>query len=252
MLTQQTLENLRRMRLPGMADAYSAQLQQPDTSALSFDERFGLLVDREWTARQDRRLARLLTAAHLKLPACPEDIDFAAPRGLDRALLRELAGARWVREHHNVLISGPTGSGKTYLACALAQAACRQGLSARYYRLSRLLAACTLAQGDGSYPRLLRQLAQFDLLVLDDWGLAPLTPAQSRDLLEILDDRCQTHATLVASQVPPDHWHALLADPTVADAILDRLIHTAHTLLLKGDSLRKLNAPLRSPAPSAT
>jgi DNA replication protein DnaC len=152
MLTQQTLESLRQMRLQGMADAYQAQLQQPDTSALAFDERFGLLVDREWTARQDRRLARLLKAAHLKLPACPEDIDFATPRGLDRALLRELAGARWVREHHNVLISGPTGSGKTYLACALAQAACRQGLSARYYRVSRLLAACTLAQGDGSIP----------------------------------------------------------------------------------------------------
>ena len=252
MLTQQTLENLRQMRLQGMADAYQTQLQQPDTGALSFDERLGLLVDREWTARQDRRLARLLKAAHLKLPACPEDIDFAAPRGLDRARVHELAGARWVREHHNVLISGPTGSGKTYLACALAQATCRQGLSARYYRVSRLLAACTLAQGDGSYPRLLRQLASFDLLVLDDWGLAPLTPAQSRDLLDILDDRCETHATLVASQVPPDHWHALLADPTVADAILDRLIHTAHILLLKGDSLRKVNAPLRSAERSAT
>jgi DNA replication protein DnaC len=252
MLSQQTLESLRQMRLQGMADAYQAQLHQPDTSGLAFDERFGLLVDREWTARQDRRLTRLLKAAHLKLPACPEDIDFAAPRGLDRARLHELAGARWVREHHNVLIYGPTGSGKTFLACALAQAACRQGLSARYYRVSHLLAACTLAQGDGSYPRLLRQLANFDLLVLDDWGLAPLTPPQSRDLLDILDDRCQTHATLVASQVPPDHWHALLADPTVADAILDRLIHTAHTLLLKGDSMRKVTVPLRSPAPSAT
>jgi DNA replication protein DnaC len=252
MLTQQTLESLRQLRLQGMADAYQAQLQQPATSALSFDERFGLLVDREWTARQDRRLARLLKAAHLKLPACPEDIDYAAPRGLDRALVHELAGARWVREHHNVLLSGPTGSGKTYLACALAQATCRQGLSARYYRVSRLLAACTLAQGDGSYPRLLRQLAGFDLLVLDDWGLAPLTPAQSRDLLDILDDRCETHATLVASQVPPDHWHALLADPTIADAILDRLIHTAHILLLKGDSLRKASVPLRSADGSAT
>jgi DNA replication protein DnaC len=137
------------------------------------------------------------------------------------------------------------------LACALAQAACRQGLSARYYRLSRLLAACTLAQGGGSYPRLLRQLAHFDLLVLDEWGLAPLTPAHSRDRLEVLDDRCETHATLVASQVPPDHWHALLGEPAVADAILDRLVHKAHRLVLKGESLRKGTHPLHSTDTSA-
>lgn len=240
MLTQKTLDRLHQMRLWGMAEAFAAQLQKPDYQALSFEERFGLLVDQEWASRQNRRLARLLSQARLRLPACLEDVDYRHPRGLDRSLLRSLSNGDWLRARQNVLITGPTGVGKTFIACALANAACRQGFTARYYRVPRLLAELGIARGDGSYPRLLNQLARIDLLVLDDWGLAPFTDTQGRDLLEVLDDRAQARSTIVASQLPPDHWHGLLPDPTVADAILDRLVHNAHKIALKGESMRKV------------
>lgn len=245
MLTQRTVDRLHQMRLLGMSEAFVAQLQKPDYQELSFEERFGLLVDQEWTHRQNRRLARLLRQARLRLPACLEDIDHRHPRGLDRALLRSLATGDWLRARQNVLITGPTGVGKTFIACALANAACRQGFTARYYRAPRLLAELGIARGDGSYPRLLNQLARTDLLVLDDWGLAPFTDAQGRDLLEVIDDRAQTRSTIVASQLPVEHWHGLLPDPTVADAVLDRLVHNAHKIALRGESMRKVTNHLQ-------
>ncbi len=242
MLTQQTLQTLQELGFTGMAEAYQAQLHDPDLQALSFDDRFGLLIDREWSARQTRRLARRLQEAKLRLQASVEDIDYTASRGLDRALIRTLAEGRWLHEHQNLLISGPTGVGKTYIACALANAACRQGFTAQYYRLPRLVGDLVIAKADGSYSRLLRKLARTDLLVLDDWGLAALTASEARELLEVIDDRCTTRSTLVASQLPVEDWHATITGPSIADAVLDRLVHNAHKLRLKGESMRKIRA----------
>ncbi len=246
MLTRQTVETLRRLRLTGMAEAFLNQAAHPDTQTLSFEERFGLLVDYEWTYRENRRLARLLKEARLRLQACPEDIDYQQPRGLDRGLLRSLSACEWVNSRQNVLITGPTGVGKTFLACALANGACRRGFTARYWRLPRLLSELAAARGDGSYSRLLTQLAKIDLLVLDDWGIVPLADTQCRDLLEVIDDRSQTRSTVVASQLPLEHWHAAFPDPTMADAILDRLVHNAHKLFLKGESMRKIKPGIDS------
>ena len=242
MLTQQTLQTLRDLRLTGMADAYEMQLRDPDVQALSCDERLGLLADQEWSRRQSRRLARRLQEAKLPLNATIEDIDYTIPRGLERALIRTLAEGRWLQEHLCVLISGPTGAGKTFLASALGNAACRQGFTARYYRLSRLLADLGIAKADGSYPRLLARLAKTDLLLVDEWGLAPLTSADARELLEVIDDRCTTRSTLIASQLPADAWHGTIPDPSLADAVLDRIVHTAHKIALRGESMRKLRA----------
>ncbi|MDP2859591.1 MAG: IS21-like element helper ATPase IstB [Bacillota bacterium] len=240
MLNQHTLERLRKMRLDGMADAFAQQMQATTHDSLSFGERFGMMVDAEWTLRDGRRLRRLLKEAKLRVAACVEDIDWRQPRSLDRGVILELAGCDWIRSRHNVLIEGPTGAGKTYLACALANAACRQGFSARYYRVPRLMTELSVAKGDGSYPRLLAKLSRTQLLVLDDWGLAPFTAAESRDILEVIEDRSQSSSTIVASQLPCEHWHSAIADPSVADAVLDRLIHNAHRLVMKGESMRKL------------
>jgi len=241
MLIQHTLDRLREMGLHGMAQALDDQRTQADVHGLAFEDRLGLLVDQEWTLRQNRRLTRLLQEAKLRYPtACLEDVDYHHARGLDRGLLRSLGSGDWIRAQQVALLSGPTGIGKSWIACALGNAACRQGFSTRYYRVSRLLTDLKLAQADGSYPRLLARLAKTHLLILDDWGLAPLSAPEARELLEVIEDRVQTHATLVASQLPLDNLHAAIADPTVADAILDRLIHHALKLSMKGESMRKV------------
>jgi DNA replication protein DnaC len=242
MLRHPTLERLHALRLTGMARALEEQLKMPNCQDLPFEERLGFLVDREATERENRNLALRLSKAHLRQQAALEDLDFRKPRGLDRSLMLSLASCQWVRDRQNCLITGPTGVGKTYLACALAQKACREGLSAHYARLTRLLDDLDIARADGTYRRRLMALVRFDLLVLDDWGLAPLTDAGRRDLLEVLDDRYDRHATLVASQLPIENWHQALGDPTLADAILDRLIHNAHRIPLHGESMRKQRA----------
>jgi DNA replication protein DnaC len=250
MLTHQTLERLHELRLTGMAQALEEQLGMADLDALAFEDRLALLLEREITFRDDRRLTRLLQVAKLHMPACVEDLDFRSPRGLDRSLVLSLASGQWIREHDNVLISGATGTGKSYLACAFGHSACRHGLSTRYFRFSRLLAELALARADGSYHKLLDRLAKTQLLLLDDFGLAPLSDPERRDLLEVLDDRYGKRAKLVTSQLPFDHWHDVLGDATFADAILDRLVHNAHRLTLKGASMRKKKKKERSALPA--
>jgi DNA replication protein DnaC len=244
MLNQQTLQRLRALKLTGMADAFAQQLEQPPTQQLSFEERLALLVDRERTHRDNRRLQRLLRSAHLKQQACVEEIDYQAPRGLVRAEVASLISCDWVRSRHNLHITGPTGTGKSWLACAFGHAACRQGLSVRYQRTGRLLDELRIARGDGSYSKLLRQLARLDLLILDDFGLKPLAQNERHDLLEVIEDRHGSHSTIITSQLPIGSWHDYLNDPTVADALLDRLLANAHRLELKGESLRKTRQKL--------
>jgi len=240
MPTQTTVERLRAMRLRGMADALTVQQQQPELQTLTFEERLGLLVDQEWMDRQNRRLARLLKEAKFRVAACMEDIDYQHPRGLDRSVMRSLASGQWVQYGQHVLVIGPTGVGKTFIACALGNAACRHGYTVRYYRVPRLLADLSTARVDGSFRRILSTLAHTDVLILDDWGLVPVSVAESRDLLEVIDDRAQARSTVIASQLPIETWHGVIGDATVADAILDRLVHGAHKLILKGESMRKM------------
>lgn len=248
MLIEPTIEKLRLMQLRGMAAGLIRQGQEPEMQALSFEERLGLLVDEEWTQRRSRALDRLLREAKLRLPACPEDLDYSPARGLDRALMRSLAGCGFIREHQNVLVMGATGTGKTYVACALGNASCRQGLRTRYFRLGTLLTGLAIAKGDGTYPGFMARLAKTELLVLDDYGLAPLSALEARDLLEVIDERVLLRSTVVASQLPLEHWHGAISDPTLADAILDRLIHHAHKIHLKGESMRKKKPPTPAPA----
>jgi len=243
-LLQQTFDKLNQMKLFGMARALEEQINQPDIIGIPFEERLGMLVDREADYRENKRLARLLKVAKLKQQACMEDVDFRHPRGLDRSVFFSLADCRWVRDHHNLIITGPTGVGKTFIACALANKACRLGLTVRYWRTSRLLQAVATARADGSYSTLIRKLQKTELLLLDDWGLSPLQVEEARDLLDILEDRNQTRSTLLTSQMPINQWHNVLADPTLADAILDRLVHNAYKLELRGESMRKLMTKL--------
>jgi len=249
MLLHPTLDQLRELRLTGMLEALQEQLNTPEVQELSFEQRLGLLIDREASVRHNRRLQARLKQAQFPQPACWEDLDLASSRGLDKALLLQLASGEWIAQHLNCLITGPTGAGKSYLAIALAHKACRQGYSARYLRLPRLMQSLTIAKGDGSYPKLLQQLARFDLLVLDDWALNPLDATAQRDLLEILEDRFQQRSTLVTSQLPLAHWHDYLGQATLADAILDRLVHHAYKIELQGESMRKKKSPL-TPKPA--
>jgi DNA replication protein DnaC len=239
MLVHPTLDKIEQLRLFGMARALREQLQNQKANALNFEERLGLLIDREMTERDNRRLTTRLRAAKLRISASMEDIDYRQPRGLDKQLVLSLASNQWITEHHNLLIIGPTGVGKSYLACALSHKACRDGHVVLYQRLPRLLEELALSHHDGRYRKLMKSLLKADLLVLDDFGLAPLTTEQQRDLLEIIEDRYDRRSTLVTSQLPVKHWHDILAEPTLADAILDRLVHNAYKIELKGESMRK-------------
>ena len=234
MLTAPTMEHLQALKLDTMAAAWTAQQQQADLTALAFDERFGLLVEAEWAARENKRLGRALQEAKLKLSqACIEAIDYPVRRELDKAVIRQLATCRWVAEHHNVILVGATGVGKSFIACALAHQACRKGYRAGYRRASRLFHELILARADGTYVRLLGKLARLDVLLIDDWGLAPVQDPERRDLLEILEDRYGARSTIITSQLPPAQWHDYLADATLADSICDRLLHNAHRIVLK-------------------
>jgi len=244
MLSHPTDDKLRTLKLTGMLKALQELRLSEAAETLSFEERLGLLVDREQTERDSRRLTTRLRFARLRQSACLEDLDWTAPRGLDRALVLTLADGRYLAQAHNVLVTGPTGVGKSYLACALAHKACRLGHNTLYLRLPRLLEEISLARADGRYPKLMAKIAKAHLLVLGDWGLTPMTDAGCRDLLEILEDRHNLRSTLITSQLPVEAWHDYLGDPTLADAILDRLIHNAYRLPLKGESMRKRRSRL--------
>jgi len=250
-LTSPTLDRLHTLNLPGMARALVEQREQVAYGALGFEERLGLLVDREICDRDNRRLERNLKAARLRTSASVEDLDFHLPRGLDRSLMLSLAEGQWVTAHRNVLVVGPTGVGKTFVACALAHAALRRDHRALYLRVPRLLDELVLARADGRLPRLLAAWARIDILVLDDLGIAPLSPAAAADLLELIDDRHGRRSTIVTSQLPVSHWHEALGEPTIADAILDRLVHNAYRIELRGDSLRRRDLAAEGSGPAS-
>jgi len=239
MLIEQTQQKLSALKLTGMLEAFEQQRAQPQTHDLAFEERLGLLVDREMVSRENKRLERLLRGAKLRVSACIEDINYRHPRGLDRSQIASLASCDWIKQQLNLCLTGATGTGKTWLACALGNQACRQGHSVRYLRVPKLFEMLRIAQGDGSYPRLMNQLAKIDVLILDDWGLQKLNASQRNDLMEIIEDRYKLRSTLIASQLPIEHWHEYVGEATLADAILDRLLHNAHRLLLEGESMRK-------------
>jgi DNA replication protein DnaC len=244
MLTHPILEQMLDLKLTGMHRALTEQLDMTDVDLLSFEERLGLLIDREMTERADRRLQYRLRTAKLRQSACIEDIDYRHRRGLDKRLMQKLASGEYLNNQLNVLITGPSGVGKTWLACALAHKACRDGRTVRYLRVPRIMQELPVAKADGRYPKLLRSYARADLIILDDFGLMPLNDDMRRDLLEILDDRHNRKSTLVTSQLPVEKWHDYIGEPTLADPILDRLIHNAYRLELKGDSMRKTKAGL--------
>lgn len=239
MLCQPTIEALKQLKLTGMLKAFQEQQGNADLQSMDFEERFGLLVERERLEQETRLMARRLQRAKLVQTAAYEDLDLRTTRGLDRSVVASLASCGWIRSHQNLLITGPTGVGKSYLACALGNKACREGLSAIYHRTDRLFYELGVARGEGRYLRLLKGIAQMELLILDDWGLAPLKDEQRRDFLEIMEERHSRKSTLIVSQIPIGNWHELIGDQTLADAILDRLVHNAHKINMKGDSMRK-------------
>jgi DNA replication protein DnaC len=239
MLIHPTVERLRALGLAAMADAFIEMQNAPDAAELTREDWLGLLVDREATSRENKRLSRRLREARLRQSAVVEDVNLHAPRGLDRSLFHKLATCEWIRDHHHLVVVGPTGIGKSWLACALGHKACREGFSVLYKRATRLFSDLTQARGEGRMPRLLTALERTRLLIIDDWGPEPLNTEQRRDLLEIVDDRCDRGSLLITSQVPVSRWHEVIADPTLADAILDRIVHRAHRIELKGPSLRR-------------
>lgn len=248
MLTQQTLDKMNAMKLAGMADAFQQQLRGSEHAKLSFEERLGLLVDSEWSVREQRKLTRRLRVARLRYAASLEDVNFKHPRGLDRQQVLSLSNCGWIQSRHNLVITGPTGIGKSYLACAFVERACRRGFSSSYVRLPRLLQQLAVARGDGSYERVLARLARLDLLAIDDWLLAPLRDNERRDLIEVIEDRSERASTLIASQLRTKDWHAVIGDPNLADSICDRLLHNAHRLDLKGPSIRNTRADAKAEA----
>jgi len=250
MLNHPTLDNLLALKLTGMAKALSEQMALPESQALRFEERLGLLVDRERTVRSDRWLTTRLRQAQLRLSARLEASDYRHPRGLDKALLLRLASCQWLHDRHKALITGPTGSGQTWLSCAWGHQACRAGSTGLSLRLPRLLQAFPIAKGDGRYPNLMASRAKAALLILDDWGFASLRDANRRDVLELLEDRHGRGAPLVTSQCPVEHWHEALGNPTLADAILDRLLHNAYKMTLRGESMRQRHAPVKTDVPA--
>lgn len=252
MLKHPIVETLLSLRLTGMARAFEEQLAMPDVAALSFEDRFGLLVEREATERRSRRLKNRLRAAKLRQSACVEDLDLRRQRGLDRGLILGLASCDWVRQHHNVLITGPTGIGKSFIACALAHKACLEGMTAQYAQVPKLFRELAAAKGDGRYGALLDRLARIDVLVLDDWGLAAVGDGERRDLYELLDDRHERRSTIVTSQLPVDEWHRVIGDPSLADAILDRLTSNAYRIELEGPSIRPKRTIRSGPSAEVT
>jgi DNA replication protein DnaC len=244
MLNEQTFEKLYALQLTGMAEALKDQMGRADLDGLAFEERFSMLVDAQHLFRENKRMKRLLENAKLKLAASMEDIDYRSPRGLDKSVMLSLASCDWVRKHRNVIIVGPTGSGKTYLSCALAHKACREGMTAFYLRTPKLYYTLAMARADGSYARVLAKLARTSVLILDDLALAALADSERRDLLEVIEDRHGSASTVITSQLPVEHWHEVIGDPTIADALLDRLVHNAHKINLKGESMRKRKAAL--------
>ena len=250
MLNHPTHDKRLALKLTGMAKAFSEQRDLPESQTLSFEERLGLLVDREMTVRSDRRLTTRVRQAKLRLSASAEDIDARHPRGLDKALMLRLVSCHWLHERHHVLITGPPGIGTTWLAWALGHKACREGYTVLYLRLPRLLQELPIAKGDGRYPKLMASLAKNALLILDDWGLATLNDEHRRDILELLEDRHGRGATIVTSQLPVEHWHEAMGDPTLADAILDRLLHHAYKITLRGDSMRTRHAIVKHDVPT--
>lgn len=239
MLREPLMDKLSSMKLWGMLDGLREQMENPQYKKLSFEERLGLLLDREWNLRQDRGLNRRLQVAKFRETAVMEDLELSTKRGLQRSQVLYLAQQDWIREKLNVIITGPTGAGKTYLACALGNAACRNNFSVRYFQMSRLLQKLALSQADGSYPKLLNSLAKAQLLILDDWLRSPLSKSQTNDILEIIEDRYKLSSTILATQIPVAEWHERMANPTLADAIMDRVVHNAYRLELKGESMRK-------------
>jgi DNA replication protein DnaC len=242
MLQQPTLEQLRELKLPGMAQAFEEQISQPQSSSLTFEERVAFMLDRELSYRKNRKLQGLIKAAKFRYQACVEDIDYQQSRGLDKSQLASLIQCNWIRQKHNLIFEGATGVGKSWLACALGLQACRQLISARYFRLPRLFEALRIAHADGSYSELIHQISKAQLIILDDWGIDILNREQRNDLLEILEDRYQLSATIITSQLPIKKWHEFIGEDTIADAILDRVVHNSYQIKLGGDSIRRKEA----------